>query len=193
MAEYPQSLNKDTVNNLFTSSRYDSDISKWVNDTALWHQNDSGVLVPTGSANPLPTQLSGSNFEVVVERSDLPISDGNRYVGTSSGGITGWGYPLDVSGSSEIMLWFQNTSDVGVTIQSVYYYDDLTKQTTGESITSFSLALSVPAGSRALVYADGADNNILLKPLEGLVFYFLGAGTPTNDGKLNFKAYRRKV
>lgn len=60
MAEYPHSLNKDTVNNLFTSSRYDSDISKWVNDTALWHQNDSGVLVPTGSANPLPTQLSGS-------------------------------------------------------------------------------------------------------------------------------------
>ena len=60
MADYNQSLNKDAVNNLFTSARWDSDISRWINDTALWHKNEAGILVATGKENPLPTQLSGS-------------------------------------------------------------------------------------------------------------------------------------
>lgn len=60
MADYAQSLNKDTVNNLFTSARWDSDNSKWMNDSALWHLNAAGILVPTGVVNPLPVSVSGS-------------------------------------------------------------------------------------------------------------------------------------
>ncbi len=64
MADFNQSLNKDTVNNLFTSARWDSDISKWINDSALWHTNAAGISVPTGEENPLPSKLWGSKMEL---------------------------------------------------------------------------------------------------------------------------------
>jgi len=61
LADYAQHVNFSTLDNIKTTSRYDSDISKWVNDSALWHLNDAGILVATGYDNPLPTTLSGSN------------------------------------------------------------------------------------------------------------------------------------
>jgi hypothetical protein len=62
LSDYPNSLNKDTVNSLFTSARYDSDNSKWMHDSALWHKNVAGILVPSGYDNPLPVSVNGSNL-----------------------------------------------------------------------------------------------------------------------------------
>lgn len=79
MADYNQSLNKDAVNNLFTSARWDANISKWINDTALWHKNEAGILVATGKENPLPTQLSGRKTNLVLDEVSqvLNIAPGN--------------------------------------------------------------------------------------------------------------------
>jgi len=46
-----------------------------MNDSALWHKNAAGILVPTGDTYPLPTQLSGST---ITKAQAIPIFNTNQ-------------------------------------------------------------------------------------------------------------------
>ena len=73
MTDFAQALNRD-LNFVKTSARYDTDISKWVNDSALWVVGSGGILVPVGETNPMPVQQTGSNMDLRGKAADKPLA-----------------------------------------------------------------------------------------------------------------------
>lgn len=56
MTEFLAQLNRDQ-DDILTSARWDDAAQTWLHDSAMWHQNASGIWVPVSPTNPLPTRV----------------------------------------------------------------------------------------------------------------------------------------
>lgn len=80
MADYPQSLNKDAVNNLFTSARYDFDASRWISDIRVTG-NDMELYGATIEERPAANTVRvGTTFTLLNKDFDSWFSNGTNWL-----------------------------------------------------------------------------------------------------------------
>ena len=60
MPAYGQELNV-AMGGHRTAARYDTDVEKWLTDSAMWVKNAAGIYVPVSDADPIPCKLTGSS------------------------------------------------------------------------------------------------------------------------------------
>lgn len=125
---------------------------------------------------PIPTQVTGSNVELIKEHlgDDSLLTSNSRGFGYDSNSNTTTTYPLDVSGYRKKAVFVQNNHDVSVTID-LYLY-----KSTSRGATSRMLRLAdrhtLSAGASQLYELDGV--------FIGLVAFIVKDAEP-NLGNLN--------
>jgi len=147
---------------------------------ANYTQDENGIWLPVSKDNPLPTQVTGSNVEVIKEYMAEPVlNTRNFFVGDFITDNVRSLRGINVSHYSMISIFIRNNTPEEVSINNAYFGTERNVPDEGGSLTE-RVGIYLPAGAE--IWLNEYSDADISKHLKELMFPYFGIALYNSDG-----------